>query len=75
MLYISQIVTLTDVNTAALQKLCNKNTALQLYMRQYRLCGESHDIGYMYYKSLRGTINSLLETHNYLASTLPLHIC
>ena len=34
MLYVSQTVTLTDVNTEALQNLCNKNTALQLYMRQ-----------------------------------------
>lgn len=25
---------LTDVNTEALEKLCNKNTALQLYVRQ-----------------------------------------
>ena len=30
---------------------------------------------YIYYNRLRGTVNSLLEPHNYVASTLPLCIC
>lgn len=70
--YVSQIVSLTNVKyIGSATKILHSNFTWD----KYGMNGESNDTGYIHYRNLRGMVNSLLQPHNYQASTLPSCIC